>query len=113
MATSRNKHQNRYRRMRSAILTGSLLSFLPLFVLMRSAAGDTSASADLATSAQGIAVTASATQTTSSKNAGNQTAATSQSTSTQAVATPTASTASTSSSTTTSSAMTYTRTKAS
>lgn len=41
MATKQSKKQNRYRTMRSAILTGSLLSFLPLFVLMRSAAGDT------------------------------------------------------------------------
>jgi hypothetical protein len=102
MATKQDKNQNRYRTIRSAILTASLLSILPLFVLMKSGVGDASATSNLATSTQGIAVAASPTQTTNRQNAVRQTAAT-----------PVTVTASKSSSTNSSSAMTYTRTKAS
>lgn len=94
MATRHNKHQNRHRAIRSAILTGSLLSVLPLFALMKSAAGDASASA-------GLAVAGSPAQTTSSQSVA--TTATTQAT------TPATSTATTKAP----AAMTYTRTKAS
>lgn len=98
MATKQSKSQNRYRRMRSAFVTASVLGVLPLFVLMKSGTGNASTTADLATAAQAIAVSASPTQTTSSQDAASPAGT---------------SAASTSSKTTAASATTYTRTKAS
>ncbi len=44
---SAKSNKVRYRRLRSAILSGSILSFLPLLVLMRSATGGTTTATTL------------------------------------------------------------------
>lgn len=63
MKTKHHKNANRYRTMRSAILTGSLLSILPLVVIMRNGAPSTSTA--LAASPPSLAVAAGSVQTTS------------------------------------------------
>ena len=72
--TKRNENRNRYRTMRSAILTGSLLSILPLVVLMKGGAASTGASVSSTLSAQSVSVAGSPAQTSSSQNTVSRTA---------------------------------------
>jgi hypothetical protein len=71
--SKRNENRNRYRTLRSAILTGSLLSILPLLVLMKGGAAGTSASVNSTLSAQSVSVAGSPAQTSSSQNTVNKT----------------------------------------
>src|SRR5438045_3385263 len=113
MATKANK--SRYRTMRSAVLSASVLSFIPLFAVMKAAAGGTASStvvttepapAQLVAAQQGTApsgtsaIAAAATPPQTASDATSATAA-STATTTKAAATPTTA------------ATTYTRTKAS
>jgi uncharacterized iron-regulated membrane protein len=117
MANTRKKNRSRYRTMRSAILTGSFLSFLPLLVLMKSTAGSganigpAASQVQLATVAQ-VAAAPSSNQAIANVATADQTANTQNTASAAATPTSTASNTQTSSSASTSS-MTYTRTKAS
>ena len=72
MATKQDKNRNRYRSMRSAILTGSVLSILPVLALIRGGATNASTSAPMATSGEGIAVSVNSAQTASSQSTTNQ-----------------------------------------
>ena len=104
MATTSKKTQNRYRVMRSAVLTGSILSVLPLVAVMKSAASVDGGPSESAVAAAPASTAAS----------GVIAAAPTQAQTSNVAATPTAkATATTSSTSTTSSQTTYTRTKAS
>lgn len=109
MATKQSKNKNRYRTMRSAILTRSLLSVLPVLVLMKSAAGGTAARADLVTAQPIQAQVVAAAQVTGSSGAQ---AIAASANSTQTATSQRAASASPTSTTKSSSATTYTKTKA-